>query len=63
MEFMTVKETACKWGITPRRVQVLCAEGRIPGTWRLGNTWAIPANSEKPCDERIAHKRRHHESK
>ncbi len=53
MEFITAKEAAEKWGITPRRVQVLCAEGRIPGAWRLGNAWAIPVNSEKPRDERI----------
>ncbi|MDD4111898.1 MAG: helix-turn-helix domain-containing protein [Herbinix sp.] len=52
MEFMTAKEAAEKWGITPRRVQVLCAEGRIPGAWRLGNAWAIPINSEKPRDGR-----------
>ncbi len=56
MEFMTAKEAAEKWGITPRRVQVLCAEGRIPGAWRLGNAWAIPVNSEKPRDERTLHK-------
>lgn len=56
MEFMTAKEAAEKWGITPRRVQSLCAEGRISGAWRLGNAWAIPVNSEKPRDERRLHK-------
>ena len=57
MEFMTAKEAAEKWGITPRRVQVLCAEGRIPGAWRLGNAWAIPINSEKPSDERTLYRK------
>ena len=57
MEFMTAKEAAEKWGITPRRVQVLCAEGRIPGAWRLGNAWAIPINSEKPRDERTLYRK------
>ncbi|AEY67533.1 helix-turn-helix domain-containing protein [Clostridium sp. BNL1100] len=56
MEFMTAKEAAEKWGVTPRRVQTLCAEGRIHGAWRLGNAWAIPVNSEKPHDERTLHK-------
>ncbi len=56
MEFMTAKEAAEKWGITPRRVQVLCAEGRILGAWRLGNAWAIPINSVKPRDGRTLHK-------
>ena len=27
--YMTVKEVAEKWGVTPKRIQVLCAEGRI----------------------------------
>jgi hypothetical protein len=57
MEFMTAKEAAEKWGITPRRVQVLCTEGRIPGAWRLGNAWAIPINSEKPRDGRTLHRK------
>lgn len=56
MEFMTAKEAAEKWEITPRRVQALCSEGRITGAWRLGNAWAIPVNSEKPRDERTLYK-------
>jgi len=52
MEYMTAKEAADKWGITPRRVQVLCADGRIGGAWRLGNAWAIPMDAVKPVDER-----------
>ncbi len=56
MEFMTAKEAAKKWGITPRRVQILCAEGRIFGAWRLGNAWAIPVGTEKPRDERAQNK-------
>lgn len=53
MEFITAKEAAKKWGITPRRVQILCSEGRIEGAWRLGNAWAIPLNAPKPEDGRI----------
>lgn len=53
MEFITAKEAAKKWGITPRRVQILCSEGRIEGAWRLGNVWAIPLNAPKPEDGRI----------
>lgn len=56
MDFMTAKETARKWGITPRRVQALCAEGRISGAWRLGNAWAIPIGTQKPHDERTLNK-------
>jgi hypothetical protein len=53
MEFITAKEVAKKWGITPRRVQILCSEGRIEGAWRLGNAWAIPLDASKPEDGRV----------
>jgi hypothetical protein len=53
MEYMTAKEAAQKWNITVRRVQVLCAQGRIQGAMRLGNIWAIPKNSPKPEDMRM----------
>ena len=51
--FLSIKETAEKWGITPRRVQVLCATGRIEGAGKLGREWAIPADAERPKDERV----------
>ncbi|MDI3541050.1 MAG: hypothetical protein PWP66_588 [Thermosediminibacterales bacterium] len=31
LDYMTTQEAAPKWGITVRRVQLLCAEGRIEG--------------------------------
>jgi len=31
MEYLSIKQTVEKWGITVRRIQVLCAEDRIPG--------------------------------
>ena len=49
---MTAKEAAEKWAITPRRVQVLCAQGKIPGAVRFGATWAIPKDEVKPKDGR-----------
>lgn len=53
MEYLSIKETAERWGLTPRRVQVLCSENRISGAFRIGNIWAIPADAEKPKDARI----------
>lgn len=50
---MTTKEAADKWGITPRQVQLLCSNGRIPGAVRFGHAWVIPADAEKPRDGRI----------
>ena len=52
-EFLTIKEIAEKWNVTPRRVQKMCAEGRIPGAKKFGRDWAIPADVEKPKDGRV----------
>ena len=48
MELITVKEAAEKWGVTPRRVQGLCKEGRIQGATRWERTWMIPAHAVLP---------------
>ena len=53
MEYLSIKQTAEKWSITVRRIQVLCAEERIPGAVKIGSYWAIPADAEKPRDQRI----------
>ncbi len=52
MEYITASQAAIKWGISQRRVQVLCAEGRINGVFKLGEVWAIPAETDKPSDSR-----------
>lgn len=51
---MTASQAAKKWNISQRRVQILCAEDRIKGTFKLGEAWAIPENAEKPEDNRKA---------
>ena len=43
--YVTIKEIAEKWGVTRRRVETLCTEGRIPGATRFGHEWAIPADN------------------
>ena len=52
MEYITAKQAADKWNISQRRVQVLCEQGRIAGATRLGWSWAIPQNVDKPTDKR-----------
>ena len=42
MELKSVREKAEEWGITPRRVQILCGEGRVEGAVRVGRAWVIP---------------------
>lgn len=51
--YLTIKEVAEKWDITPRRVRVLCETGRIEGAAKLGREWAIPEKAERPIDGRI----------
>lgn len=41
MNYMNAKEAADKWGLSVRRVQVLCEQGRIDGVERLGNVWLM----------------------
>lgn len=53
MDYMSISEAAAKWNVSNRRIQVLCAQERIPGACRIGNMWAIPKDAEKPIDARI----------
>lgn len=53
MEYLSIKQTSERWGLSPRRIQVLCANGRIKGAVRIGYAWAIPVNASKPSDARI----------
>lgn len=52
MMFISVKQAAEKWGISDRRVRILCSEGKIPGVIREGRSWKIPADARKPEDGR-----------
>lgn len=53
MKYMTIQDAATKWEISSRRVQVLCAEGRLNGALKFGRQWAIPVETTKPEDARI----------
>ena len=52
MEYIKVAKAAEKWGISARRVRVLCAEGKIDGVIRKGKLYMIPENAKKPMDGR-----------
>lgn len=59
MEYLTVTQTAEKWGISTRRIRLLCASGEIEGVIRKGKLYMIPAEAEKPLDKRkIPNKRK-----
>lgn len=50
---MSVKEAAELWNLSTRRVTVLCREGRIAGATFEKGRWQIPADAEKPSDQRV----------
>ena len=54
MEYIKVSQAAEKWGITPRRVRVLCVEGKIEGVIRKGKLYMIPETAVKPMDGRLS---------
>lgn len=53
MDYRSIKEFSDKWGIKERRIRVLCQEGRILGARKIGKTWFIPSEAEKPIDKRF----------
>ena len=52
MKYIKVSEAAEKWGISARRVRLLCEQGRIAGVERKGNLYMIPDDAEQPVDAR-----------
>lgn len=53
MEYLSIRQTAEKWGISKRRIQILCSENRIEGAIKVDSSWVIPSDAVKPKDERI----------
>ena len=51
--YITVKQAAEKWGISDRRVRILCSEGKISGAMREGRSWMVPSDAKKPQDGRF----------
>ncbi|MFN3961351.1 MAG: helix-turn-helix domain-containing protein [Fimbriimonadaceae bacterium] len=49
---MTAREAAARWGVSPQRVRVWLAAGRIPGAKLIqspaGPYWVIPEDSKPP---------------
>ena len=51
--YIKIQEAAEKWGISERRINTLCLQGRIDGAVKFGTTWAIPSEAERPADARV----------
>ena len=52
MDYITTIEMSKIWGISSRRISLLCSQGRVPGAEEKGKTWLIPKDAVKPTDPR-----------
>lgn len=53
MKYLSTTQTAELWGLSARRVALLCEQERIEGVQKSGSRWIIPENAKKPDDARI----------
>ncbi len=53
MKYISALEAAERWRLSRRRIITLCNNGRIEGAQKVGATWIIPDNAQKPSDARI----------
>ena len=51
--YLSIAETAKRFGLSKRRVQFLCEQGRIKNATKLSGVWLVPANAQKPQDGRV----------
>lgn len=52
MNYITTAEMSKIWGISSRRISLLCSQGRVPGAEKKGKTWLLPKDVAKPMDSR-----------
>ena len=50
---ITCGQAAQRWGISRRRVQMYCRDGRVSGAYKAGGQWLLPENAPKPLDPRL----------
>ena len=48
LEYISLKEAAAKWRTKPWYIAKACDAGQVPGAAKLGDTWIIPADLERP---------------
>ena len=51
--YKKIADISKEWGISERRINTLCLQGRIIGAEKFGNVWAIPVDAERPTDKRV----------
>jgi hypothetical protein len=55
-EFISTTDLAAKWKISARRIALLCEQGRVEGSQKVGGSWIIPLCATKPKDGRKGRK-------
>ena len=63
MKYMSVKQTAEKWGISGTMVRRYCVQGRIPNAIQKEEGWKIPSNAKKPSGANEPPKKKKEQSK
>jgi Fic family protein len=48
VRYISVSETAKKWGISDRAVRRYCSQKRVSGAFLTGKTWSIPEDAAPP---------------
>ena len=51
--YRTISKLAKECNLTIRRIQKLCAEGKLPGAQKFGTIWALPKAVERQKDARV----------
>lgn len=51
--YMNIQNASKKWGLTERRITMLCREGRIDGAIKVKGQWFVPKDTNEPTDGRI----------
>ena len=54
MKELSIQEAAAQWNVSPRRIQQMCKEGKIPGARKEGRSWLIPAETPIHVKSRTA---------
>ena len=57
MKYLSIAQTAERWGISTRRIQILCGEGRVPGAIRIGTVWGGDSRGRREASGRANQER------
>ena len=57
MGYLSIRQTSEKWNLSPRWINDLCSDGRIPGAMKIGSYWAIPEDARVKSGRYIKDKR------